>query len=233
MATYSYDRRTNRFRDEGGQFVSKSRVMTYLGDSLEAAGAVTDQLAGWVAGDDENPPTITPEDWRDMLKGEVKREHIRQALLGRGGGNEMTPRDWGALGNLLANNTDGGEYQRIDQFYLELLQRMEEGTLTAEWVAARSRLYFGAARQTYERMNTRAHGIPADLPSYPGDKHQSCWSGCKCEWHHEKIRDGADRLVEIQSKWVLEPSAEHCEPGEGTRGCAQNAREYNPYITRV
>jgi hypothetical protein len=146
MATWAWDIRSARYRDmETGRYMSRARAIELVDASLEVSASRTDTLAE-MAGSD--PPLISPGDWRDAMRQEIKDEYIRQYLFGRGGRDQMTPADWGSIGGMLTE-----QYRFLDRF----AEQIADGALSTAQIRARARMYINSAREAYERGKQRAH----------------------------------------------------------------------------
>ena len=213
---YQYVTSVHRYRDTStGQFVARETVLGYTNQLIEAGGNASDVLA-----DLYTSGTLSTDDFIDRLRSELKSTYIQEAVLGRGGRESMTPRDWGAVGAELKK-----QYALMEGFRADL----KAGKLSEGQVNVRARMYFQTARQAFERANAAAHGV-YDLPSYPGEENQTCYGGCHCHWEFEEVTDANSVVTEVRAYWKLDAEAEHCEPDAGTRGCVQNSVEYNPYV---
>ncbi len=211
---------TRRYRDaDTKRFVSRNTVMRYVSQITSAGSSEGATLARLVSGGE-----LSPADFGIQLRQEVKSTFIQQYILGRGGRQQMTPRDWGSVGRLLRE-----QYRRINNFVRDI----ETKNLTEGQIRVRAEMYFQTSRSAYERGNAGAYGVT--LPSYPGDETQTCYGGCQCAWRLEEDRDEDGNLVAILAFWELNELAEHCEAdlAAGTRGCVQNAAEYNPLVIPV
>jgi hypothetical protein len=187
MPDYHYVTSLNRYRDVAtGQFVAREAVLDYV-DRITRSGS----NASGVLADLVSDGTLSPADFGQRLKDELKSADIQAYILGRGGRDLMQPRDWGALGNMLKP-----EYARINQFVADI----EAGDLTPGQIRARAALYFQRAREGYERGHARAHDLPT-LPAYPGDGTSECMNGCLCRWNHVKL-DGEGN---VDSFWEAQP----------------------------
>lgn len=90
---YTFSASSDRYRDTAtGRYVTRRQALEFVEQSLDAGKPVVDQFAQRVANGD-----ISPKDWRNRMREEIKGEHIRQYLLGRGGLGSMTQEDWGRL----------------------------------------------------------------------------------------------------------------------------------------
>lgn len=133
----------------------------------------------------------------------IKSVHIDMAMLGKGGRSQMTPRDWGHVGQELRR-----QYQYLTKFALEVPD------LSPAQVAARAGLYMEAAKSSYERANAAAAGIP-DLPAYPGDGKTACGTNCRCSWEFEGN----------EATWVL-----GAEDPATCDDCIANAARWAPLV---
>lgn len=135
---YSWDQALGRYRDaETGLFLSRDAVYGMVNQSISATQLVTDHLAASVA-----DGSISAEAWHLAMKGEIKREYIRQYLLGHGGRHEMTPADWGRLGPMIRE-----QYQFLGGFY----DAVRNGELSEAQIRVRAGDYINSAREGYER----------------------------------------------------------------------------------
>lgn len=188
-------------------FMSSEDVMELVALSIHASGNATDQLARMVTGG-----LLSPEDWRDLMRQEIKDEYIRQYLLGRGGLPQMGAEDWGSIGGMLKE-----QYGWLDGLYEQVLG----GELSEAQVANWARMYGRSAREAFERANARANGGP-DLPQYPGDGKTQCLTNCQCNWEIESVYEDG-QLVGWNCTWVLGPvKTEHCDD------CVENAEKWTP-----
>lgn len=194
---YTYDARSDRYRNtESGRFVTRTDALAYVNQSLDAGKDVVSQFAEFVVDGD-----ISADDWGERVWDEIKQEHIRQYLLGRGGLGSMTQADWGSAGGTLSE-----QRRYFNGFYAEVAA----GALSAAVIAARSRMYVNAAREAYNRGHTRAARgggktrvkwnlgnteehcsdcidlsgrgwMPIEeLPTVPGAGQTKCLSNCDC-----------------------------------------------------
>lgn len=213
---YQYVTSLNRYRDVAtGVFISRDEVLSYTQQLIDAGGDASHTLSSLVS-----DGTLSPDDFIAQMRDELKYTFIQEGILGRGGRSSMTPRDWGGIGAILKP-----QYQRLEGFRADI----QAGKLSEMQIAQRAHQYFDAAREAYERGNAAAHGV-YDLPSWPGNDQQTCHGGCLCSWRFENIYDDNGVLIAIYAYWELTLGAEHCEPTDETRGCVQNAAEWNPFV---
>ncbi|MDI9549637.1 MAG: hypothetical protein QM346_18745 [Chloroflexota bacterium] len=143
---WAYDLRAHRYRDnETGRFLSQARARELIGESLRAAGDAGDELARLMAGG-----RMSPEDWRQRMREEIKGEVIRQYLLGRGGREQMTARDWGSVGGVISD-----QYRHLDRKAGNFFSLVEAGELEEGEIARRTRMYLNSAREGHERALLR------------------------------------------------------------------------------
>lgn len=150
---------------------------------------------------------INLQQWTNQMRSTIKRTHIINYIIARGGNRRMTQQDWGRLGGVIYN-----QYRYLDRFATDI----SGGNLTLGQIQARSALYINAARQSYERGRTQgARGI--SLPAYPGDGTSECFSNCRCRWQIEETD------TEFLCSWKL-GEAEHCDT------CVQRATLWSPLM---
>lgn len=156
-----------RYRDTAtGRFVPRRKVLRYADQAVTAGQDAADVLANLVA-----TGQISPADWAELMRQEVKSTFIQEAILGKGGRQHMTPADWGSVGRQLRD-----QYEYLDGFE----QDIEDDKLSEAQIRSRSHLYFLASKTAFEHGQGSAWGIV--LPGYPGDKELVCNVGCKCYW---------------------------------------------------
>lgn len=175
-----WDRAVSRFRSSNGQFLSRQKALEYTIKSISETGKQAETLANYVANG-----ALNSGSWGSMMREEVKKEYIRQYLLGRGGVNMMAPKDWGSIGGMLKE-----QYRYLDAFQAQI----EAGELTEAQIAARSRMYFNSAREGFERANA----LVAKEAGF--DEFCGCSTG-------ENIAEIARRLQrKAGSQWVISRS---------------------------
>lgn len=137
--------------DGGGRFVPRATVLDYVSDSLAGTTGVTDELASLVASGG-----LSPADWHELMRQEIKREYIRQYLVGRGGLDQMTAQDWGSIGGMLAE-----QYGYLDGFAGQV-GNLTEGQIKVRQnghQVDRAGMYISSAREAYERGSARANRV--------------------------------------------------------------------------
>jgi len=195
-----------RYQDiETGRFIAKAKVLGYCKDPALATGTATDALATMVT-----DGLLGPAEWRIAFRAEIKREYIRQYVLGKGGLEQMTQVDWGSIGGMLKE-----QYGWIPGFEEQLLD------MTEDQIAARSRMYINSGREGYERARARVadeHGYdeeiwiidpgaencqdcldfagmgwqPVGTFPFPGDGSTACLTNCKCSKSYRNTETGEE-----------------------------------------
>lgn len=217
MTNWIYERTTGRYRvtkegaaDTGqrpGTFVSQTRRVELRDLWAESQRKVTDRLAA-----DFHSGKISLSEWTNAMRTENRINYVEQYLLGHGGRNNMTPADWGRVGNAIREQNE-----LLQKYANDLLTK--QPPLSLAQMQARSRLYVNGSTAMYERGNALARGMP-DLPQYPGDGSQICRSNCKCHWD---IKDTPEAWL---CTWVLDPGAIHCST------CVDNSAMWSPLVVR-
>lgn len=144
--------------------------------------------------------------WETEMRGLVKSVHIAQAVLGKGGRDRMTPRDWGRVGMALRK-----QYGFLGKFAAERF------ALSPEAIAARAGLYVENGTASFERAQAAAAGIP-DLPQYPGDGQTECLTNCRCWLEIEESAEG------YAVTWHANDDPATCDD------CAALAQDWSPLI---
>lgn len=190
-----------RMRGERVEQVTKPTPITrdrYLaqeqGQGL--AQSLTDRLFGG---------EISLQRWQLDFRRDLKDIYRNEYLAARGGINNMTQADWGRLGGILRR-----QYEFMNRFYDDLAA----GRVSKDQARARAEMYFKSARQSFERGQRAALGMP-DLPAYPGDGTTQCLSNCQCSWEVQETEDA------WLATWTL-GAAEHCPD------CVQRSNDWAP-----
>jgi hypothetical protein len=198
---YAYDREARRYRDtDTGRFVSQ-RTIDRTRDALidrsrDRIGALTDRLH---AGE------VTLSDWRTAMRAEIKQIEVQQYLLGRGGRNVMTPRDWGRI---------GAEVRRQYRYLDRLVAEYQRGEISDAAFRSRARMYTSGSNAAFSRAQGEAWAIA--LPAHPGDGSTRCLGYCKCSWSITQT------ATEIHATWRLGGSRETCPD------CVQRSHDWAP-----
>jgi len=202
MPRWAYDDRIHNYRDlDSGRILSRRKALVWTSDFLEETGEDAVTVANLLI-----DGALNVGDWHQRMRDLIKSTYISEYMAGRGGLNQMTPRDWGILGYDIRD-----QYQYLDNF----AQQIANGELTPGEIRRRASMYISGAHQMYERGKTEARGMPR-LPAYPADGNQECLTNDRCTWKIVRTPSGWD------ASWLLDPNAEHCSD------CPANARIWNP-----
>jgi hypothetical protein len=136
---FSYDPRSNRYRDSAGHFVSGATVRGALNDVLDAGRQRVSALS-----QELRDGTISLADWQRRMAQEVRTAQAVSAASAKGGWAAMTKSDWGKVGNSTKQ-----QLKYLQQFALDI----ESGKQPLDGrLIARAELYPQAGRQTYSRV---------------------------------------------------------------------------------
>jgi hypothetical protein len=195
---YQWSESANRYRDtDTGQFVPREQVVAWADQSLDASASVTDALANMVAGE---APVLSPADWRDAMRTEIKKEYIRQYLSSIGGRERMTAERWGSLGGMI-----GQQYKFLNDFTDEIAA----GKLSEAQIRARAAMYVKSAREARERAR-------AQVASEAG------WT--EVLWQINPGENCEDCIAFNAMGWQLVADDPYggCFPGSGCTQCMSN-----------
>lgn len=205
---WKYDQRTHNYV-RNGRFVAFSEIKEItLKAATESGDAVEVLTQRLINGE------LRLDHWQELMRNALKNEHISQYTAGRGGKAQMTPRDYGILGNILRY-----QYQFLDNFARDI----DAGGMTPAQIMARARMYIENAHQSFWRGYAEAYGMP-QLPTYPAHGDSTCLTRCRCEWFFVEIRDRDDAITGWEAYWRLDPKAAevHCND------CPRLASLWNP-----
>lgn len=197
--TWAWDPRVFRYRDlDTGRFLRRAEVLDYVGRAVGAADVAADQLGVFVA-----DGTLSPGDFGDLFKAELKSTYIQQYLLGIGGREQMTPEDWGSVGGMLHE-----QYRHVADF----VQEVAAGNLSEAQIQARVRMYTNSSREAFER----AHGRIADKAGMTEEL-----------WVLGVAEHCPDCMDYAAEGW--QPLGHFPAPGEGATQCLTNCQCHKAY----
>ena len=143
---YDWNKRISRYRNlSTGRFVSKQAVNGLLTNVANGSGATLSKLAQQAV-----RGGLTPRQFYELSRREVKHAYNACAALGKGGWHQMTAADWGRNGNLLR-----AEYARLRDFS----QAIANGKLTEAQAAARASLYADSAYKRYWELDREGQRV--------------------------------------------------------------------------
>jgi len=199
MPNWAWDNRAGRYRDlSNGRFMSSTTVRAFVDDSLEASrnnSAVISQMY--------SEGEISASTWRVLMRQEIKREVIRQYVLGIGGLDRMTARDWGSVGGIVAD-----QYRYLEGFYNEV----DAGNLSGAQIAQRAKMYSSSAREAYERANERV---------------ARSTGAAEERWRTTATESCPDCLEREGQGW--QPIGTFSSPGDGSTQCLTNCQCFKEY----
>lgn len=204
---WAWNRTAKRYQNtDNGQFLSSSRALELVEESLTHSGNRAARLAELVANGE-----LSPFDWRVQFGQELKEEYLRQSMLGRGGRLQMTQSDWGAVGRRLQP-----QYALMD----EMMGKIADGEFSEAQIKVFQQDYLNSARQVFERSKAVSQGVPiSQLPQMPADGQQICVSGCNCNWSFAEFED------RWECTWNLGPvKTKHCDT------CLANSVNWSPLV---
>lgn len=203
---FEYVQPMNRYRDtDTGRFVSQITVNGIVRDSIEHSSDGIGELATLTANGDVSATTFNTQ-----ARIQIKDEYLRQYILGRGGRNNMTQRDWGIVGRQLRD-----QYAFLDNLTNQIASGVYEDNVAG--LHNRLNLYIESAQQAYSTAQTEDRGIPR-LSQVPADGQTICMTRCKCTL--EFVRT----VLGWHIFWRLNPSAAHCT------SCLSLAAAWSPLI---
>lgn len=199
-----WDNASHRYRNTAtGQYIGQ-RQMTELRDQFASAKreAAVDLAADLASG------SKSVQEFEVEFRREIKTAFVDQYVLGKGGRNNMTQSDWGAVGRMVRD-----QYAYAHDFARDIA----EGKLSQAQIAQRAGLYYDSSTQAFEQGRSAGYGVPT-LPEYPADGSQQCRSNCKCRWEIKETDEA------WECTWKLNAAAEHCS------SCSDNAARWNPLV---
>lgn len=137
----TYDKKTARFRDKNGRFLSRESVRAQIEATVEKVGRKNRDLTVKL-----NQKEITVSEWKKQMKENIKTLHTLSASVGKGGRRQMTKVDWGKVGSEIKK-----QYKYLDKFATDLK------TISPKMAEHRASLYARNARTAYADMEKRAN----------------------------------------------------------------------------
>jgi len=140
---FGWNEKAGRYVDlESGRFVKFLEVREALESVMEASResihALTEQLI---------EQGISLAEWQSGMMEQVKLAHVAAGAAANGGWAQMSPSDWGAVGQLVREQYD---------FLRNFASQIADGTQLLNGQAlVRADMYGEAARGTFETMQTR------------------------------------------------------------------------------
>lgn len=147
---YAWDTRLNRYRDAAtGRLVGRNTVVALLEQRVDAAATRLGDLAkAFQAG------SVAPAVWAVQMREEMRRAHLQNIALAKGGWDRLTQADYGRVG------------AAVKQLYPKIAGTaadVQAGTVTLPQLQTRLNDYLGSARRLYYQAEREG------LPAVPGE----------------------------------------------------------------
>jgi hypothetical protein len=136
-SVYTWDPRALRYRGPSGAFVSQQAIKQALNTFVRRAQVEIQRLAR-----EMTAGRIPIEEWQRQTANLVKSTHLANAAAAKGGWGQMTPADFGRVGQRLKL-----QYQHLRKFAKEAAT----GALTPENIERRAGMYARSAAGAFER----------------------------------------------------------------------------------
>jgi len=134
-AQWSYDRKTGRFRDEKGRFLSEKSVQNLVDGRIDKLDRQLRQFTRMLA-----DGAITLDQWQGSVREAIKAAHLQAAIIGHGGRSGMGAAEYGRIGQRLRQ-----EYAYLQGFALDLLEQRSSPAMAL----ARISLYAQSVRGSF------------------------------------------------------------------------------------
>lgn len=121
------------------------------------------------------------------MRGAVQDAAVIQYTFGKGGFEQMSTADWAYLEGYLV-----GQYGFLSDF----AEQIATGTLSEEWIAWETGLYFDSALSNFEQGRMKAQHNDLSLTRRPGDFTSQCRMKDRCFWSYTRTEDS------IVCSWV-------------------------------
>jgi len=154
--------------------------------------------------------SISLADWQREMKLLIKDLHVTCAVAAKGGDwRAMTPRDWGRVGAECRK-----QYKFLARFAQDIFKRAQEGKPLTSAIAARARLYAGAARATFSRIEQLV---------------EKALGRTEVRWVTDPLVESCPDCLELEARgWM--PIEELTQfPGDGSTQCDGNCHCHLEY----
>lgn len=150
---------------------------------------------------------ITIQRWLKLMRLDIQDGHMMQFMFGVGGKNTLDSRDVGGFKGFVKSQWN---------FLQGFGEKIKEGDMSGAEALARAQLYGESTTTAYEKGKAKASNV--DLPEYPADGNQDCFTNCRCKWIIEDDPTNEEYAI---CEWKLNRRAEHCG------ACLENARVWS------
>jgi hypothetical protein len=110
-ATWSYDQKSGRYRDERGRFLSKASIEKLVDARIDKLDGLLRRFTRMLINEQ-----ITLDQWQSSVRESLKAAHIQAAIIGYGGKANMGSAEYGRIGQRLRE-----EYTYLQNFAGQLL----------------------------------------------------------------------------------------------------------------
>lgn len=140
-------------------------------------------------------------EWQEQFKAMLREFHTASVVIGKGGWDNVSSRDWGRMGPALKS-----QYRYLQGFVNHIESNRDDVSLG--YLKYRAKLYGQGAVATAVLIETPVY-IYDLLPWIPRDGQSPCLNKCHCRWVSNIVSvEGGWQIVEFT--WHLGQS-EHCE----------------------
>ena len=164
-AQWSFDKATNRYRDERGRFLSAKSVQALVDGRIGKLDTTLRRYTKMLV-----DGSITLDQWQGSMREAIKAAHIQATIIGNGGRESMGSAEYGRIGQRLRQ-----EYAYLQQFASDLLEQR----VSAPMALARASLYANSVRGSFWegqsiRQEKQGYGLMQRVLD-PGAQHcQDC-----------------------------------------------------------
>jgi len=132
-----YDSRTGQYRDNNGQFVSRTKLIELIdGEQARLKTILERNAEKYINGQ------LDLDQWQQKHIQEMKLSSLRMTLLGAGGKDNVTPSHYGSLGVGIKP-----EWQNLDNFAMDLI----DNKLSPKQIKYRAGLYSQVTSKAFYR----------------------------------------------------------------------------------
>jgi hypothetical protein len=172
QSKYSWSDASGRYRGPGGQFVSFTRVRSFLDGTLDSNEKAVVRL-----GEQLKNREITLGEWQIGMRDNLKSIHLTSGSLAQGGWAQMSPADFGRVGARLKE-----QYKFLGKFSKEI----EAGLPLDGRFKNRVKLYAQSGRVSYDAIQ-RAEMLKRGMKEeknilHPADHCRDCLAQTALGW---------------------------------------------------
>lgn len=195
---HRWNAEAGRYTDSSGRFVPKQAEVRALESRIDAG---VEQVLAITAG--VRAGVVTVDEWQLGVAVELRRMHTQAAALGRGGWQQMTPSDWGKIGNKLRReynylNGFAGDIDRLSDAQIDVrLELYVSGIWSSYWKGADGAMSEAGMTEERRVLTNAEHCVDCEalaslgwqplgsLP-VPGEN-TVCRHNCRCRMEYRKL----------------------------------------------